>query len=123
MQHGDLTHMEIPADDVDRAKHFYAELFGWRFQTAPGFDAYHMFVTPAGEDAVGGAIGKRGEMAPERMRTYVNVSSIDELLPRVSELGGRVAESKREVAGMGWYAVLEDSEGNEIAVWESLPRG
>lgn len=123
MQHGDLTHMEIPADDVDRAKRFYGELFGWSFQTAPGFETYHMFVTPAGEEAMGGAIGKRGEMAPERMRTYVNVDSIESLVSKVAGLGGRVTEEKREVPGMGWFAVLEDSEGNEIAIWESARRG
>jgi uncharacterized protein len=123
MQHGDLTHLEIPADDVDRAKRFYGDLFGWSFQTAPGFESYHLFLTPAGQEAMGGAIGKRGEMAPERMRNYVNVASIDALLPRVADLGGRVVEAKREVPGMGWYAVLEDSEGNEIAVWETAQRG
>lgn len=123
MQHGDLTHLEIPADDVERAQRFYGDLFGWSFQTVPGFDGYHLFLTPAGDGAMGGAIGKRGEMAPERMRTYVNVTSIDELLPKVGEAGGRVVEEKQEVPGMGWFAVLEDSEGNEIAVWESAQAG
>lgn len=123
MQHGDLTHMEIPADDLDRAKRFYGELFGWTFQAVPGFETYHLFATPAGEDAIGGAIGKRGESAPERMRTYVNVDSIEAVVPRVTDLGGRVATEKTEVPGQGWFVVLEDSEGNEIAIWESAPRG
>ena len=119
MQHGDFTHIEIPADDPARAKAFYAGLLGWAFQEVPGFEGYHMFTTPAGEEGVGGAIGKRGEMAPEKLRTYVWVDSIDETLPRVAELGGSVVEPKREVPGMGWYAVLNDSEGNEIAIWET----
>lgn len=123
MQHGDFTHVEIPADDTDRAKRFYADLFGWSMQEMPGFPGYHLFTTPAGQDGVGGAIGARGQAAPERMRTYVHVSSIDELLPRVTQLGGTVTGEKREVPGQGWYAVLEDSEGNEIAIWEPAPRG
>jgi hypothetical protein len=119
MQHGDFTHIEIPADDPARARAFYAGLLGWTFQEVPGFEGYHMFTTPAGEEGVGGAIGKRGEMAPEQLRTYVWVDSIDETLPRVAELGGSVVGAKREVPGMGWYAVLNDSEGNEIAIWET----
>ena len=123
MQHGDFTHVEIPADDADRAKRFYSELFGWSFQDIPGFEGYHLFTTAAGEEAVGGAVGKRGESAPETMRTYVRVDSIDATLPKIAGLGGSVIEEKREVPGQGWYAVFRDSEGNELALWESLPRG
>ncbi|HYG72364.1 MAG TPA: VOC family protein, partial [Actinomycetota bacterium] len=77
----------------------------------------------AGSDAMGGAIGRRGESAPDRMRTYVLVNSIEEVLPRVADLGGRVSAERTEVPGQGWFAVLEDSEGNEIAIWESANRG
>lgn len=123
MQHGDLTHFEIPADDPDRAKRFYGDLFDWRFQDVPGFEGYHLFTTPVGQEGMGGAIGKRGESAPDEMRTYVNVDSVDATLPRVAELGGRVIEEKAEVPGQGWYAVIEDTEGNRIALWESARRG
>lgn len=122
MQHGDFTHVEIPADDPERAQRFYADLFGWTFQEVPGYEGYHLFLTPTGQDGVGGAIGRRGQSAPDRMRSYVQVDSIDDLLPRVADIGGRVTEGKREVPGQGWYAVLEDSEGNEIAVWQSAGR-
>jgi hypothetical protein len=123
MQHGDFTHLEIPADDPGRAKAFYQAAFGWSFPPEiPGFEGYHMFTTPAGEDALGGAIGKRGQMAPENLRVYVNVHSVEEALKRVAELGGTVVEPKAEVPGQGWYGVFADTEGNELAVWESAPR-
>lgn len=80
-----------------------------------------MFTTPAGQDGTAGAIGKRGEMAPEKLRAYVNVDSIDDTIARVAELGGTVADAKAEVPGTGWFAVLTDTEGNEIALWESNP--
>jgi uncharacterized protein len=123
MKHGDFTHIEIPADDTERAKRFYGEMFGWSFDQPPGFEGYFMFTTPAGQEGLGGAIGKRGEMAPEKVRSYVHVDSIDATLPKVTELGGSVVEEKREVPGQGWYAVFVDTEGNELALWESTPRG
>jgi uncharacterized protein len=124
MQHGDFTHVEIPADDPGRAKRFYEEVFGWTFPPEiPGFEGYHMFTTPAGQEGVGGAIGKRGESAPEKLRSYVHVDSIDATLPRIAELGGTVVEAKSEVQGQGWYAVFADTEGNELALWEAAPRG
>jgi predicted enzyme related to lactoylglutathione lyase len=119
MQHGDFTHIEIPADEPERAKSFYAGLFGWGFQDVPGFERYHLFTTPAGENGVGGAIGKRGETAPSRLRAYIGVDSVDETLRKVTELGGTVIEGKLEVPGQGWYAVITDTEGNEIALWET----
>lgn len=123
MKHGDFTHIEIPADDTERARHFYTELFGWQYAPeAPGFEGYHMFQTSAGDDGMAGAIGKRGQMAPEKLRVYVNVDSIDATAAKVAGLGGTVVEGKAEVPGMGWYAVLNDTEGNEIALWESNPR-
>ena len=123
MQHGDLTHFEIPADDPDRARRFYGGLFPWTFQDVPGFEGYHLFTTPVGPDGMGGAIGKRGESAPDQLRTYVNVDSIDATLPKVSQLGGTIVAEKAEVPGQGWFAVIQDTEGNEIALWESAPRG
>jgi uncharacterized protein len=119
MQHGEFTHIEIPADDTERARRFYGELFGWTFAPdSPGFEGYHLFTTPAGEEGTAGAIGKRGEMAPDKLRVYVNVDSIDETIGKVAGAGGSVVDAKAEVPGMGWYAVLADSEGNEIALWE-----
>lgn len=32
-----IVHFEIPADDVERAKKFYQQLFGWEIQ-APQFE-------------------------------------------------------------------------------------
>lgn len=123
MQHGDFTHIEVPADDPARARRFYADVFGWNFaDDIPGFEGYHLFTTPAGQQGMGGAIGKRGEMAPERVRAYIEVDSIDETLGKITERGGTVAAEKTEVSGMGWFAVFTDPEGNEMAIWESLPR-
>ncbi len=122
MRHGDFTHIEVPADDPARARQFYAEIFGWTFaDDIPGYEGYHLFTTPAGEQGMGGAIGKRGEMAPDRVRAYIEVTSIEETLSKVTERGGTVVADKAEVSGMGWFAVFTDTEGNEMAVWESLP--
>ena len=48
--------------------------------------------------------------------------SVDASLQRATDLGGSVVEPKSEVPGPGWYGIFRDPEGNELAVWESLPR-
>ena len=40
MPKGEYTHIEIPADDLDRAKRFYSEVFGWELASMGGFEDY-----------------------------------------------------------------------------------
>jgi predicted enzyme related to lactoylglutathione lyase len=121
MAHGQITHIEFPADDVERARQFYSELFGWDFREMPGFTGYYLFSTGSAE--AGGAVGKRGESVGDKLRIYVEVDEIDDLLPRVPGLGGKVVTAKTDIPGQGWYAVLEDSEGSEVALYQGGGNG
>ena len=121
MATGEYTHIEIPADDVARAKSFYEGLFGWQFTDMPGYEGYSLYTTPAGRDSVGGAVGQRGVTAPNAIRNYVGVDSVDDSVAKVESLGGRTVQPKAEVPGQGWYAVVADTEGNEFALWQAAP--
>lgn len=118
MAHGELTHFDIPADDLGRATRFYADLFGWDIAVTPQFPDYGLFESGPGD--TGGGLGIRGVTAPDRPRMYFLVDSIDAALPKVQALGGTVVVDKEEVPGHGWYAAITDSEGNEIGLWEGL---
>ena len=120
MAHGQITHIEFPADDTARAQAFYKGLFGWDFQAMPGFDAYFLF-NPGSIDSAGGAVGQRGEATGDKLRIYVTVDSIDDALAKVPGLGGKVTTPKEEIQGQGWYAVVQDSEGSEVGLYENLP--
>lgn len=122
MAHGDFNHLEIPADDPQRAKRFYGELFGWSFRDMEGFPDYFLFNTPAGQGA-GGAVGRRNVNTRAQTIQYVELDSIDDALAKVADLGGQVLTPKSDVPGQGWYAIVADSEGNEIGLWETSPSG
>jgi predicted enzyme related to lactoylglutathione lyase len=117
MAHGQITHIEIPADDVERARRFYRELFGWQTADIEGMPGYFLF--SFGEiKSAGGAIGKRGESIAAQLRNYIEVDAIDPVLARVPELGGKVKTTRTEIAGQGWFAVIDDSEGTELGLFE-----
>jgi hypothetical protein len=122
MAHGDLGHFEIPADDIERAKRFYAELFGWEFKAEDAMPDYHGFTTPSLEVRAGGAIGKRGEGLGDQPRQYISVDNVEETLRRVPELGGIVIQERAEVPDMGYWAVITDTEGNELGIWEDISK-
>lgn len=115
MAHGDITHIEIPAEDIPRAKAFYGSVFGWDIQELPGYEDYPMWRAPNGVS--GGGLTPRTEnlTAP---RSYVEVDSIDDALATIVELGGRVVEPKAPISDTSWYAVFEDLDGNALALYE-----
>ncbi len=115
-----IVHFDIPADDVERARKFYTELFGWKIERTPGPMEYWMISTTEdqNENAVNGAMMKR--ILPEPgYRNYIAVSSVEEYAAKVKKLGGRVVLPKMAVPGLGYFAVCLDTENNCFAIWET----
>jgi len=112
----DITHIEIPADDLDRAKQFYAAVAGWEFGEMDGFPDYLLFRT--GETS-GGGIGTRGGSVGSVIRLYLNVASLEDAVAAAEANGGSVITPPTAITGMGRYAAVTDSEGNEIGLWEN----
>jgi uncharacterized protein len=116
---GSLVHFELPADDTDRAREFYGELFGWTYREPQGPIEYHMLeegIEPAGAIYPTQA-GEKGAII------YFDTDDIDGTVERVNELGGS-AEDKQPIPGIGWYARCEDTEGNPFSLFqadESVP--
>jgi uncharacterized protein len=115
MAHGEINHIEFPADDPERAMRFYTAVAGWQFSTVEGMPDYWVFRYA---DGFGGAVGKRGVSTGERIRDYIEVASIEDALAAGEQNGGVVTEPKTEIPGMGWYAVMIDPEGTEIGLFQ-----
>jgi predicted enzyme related to lactoylglutathione lyase len=115
-----MNHLEIPADDAARARKFYEGLFGWETSEMPEYPNYFLFRLDPIERA-GGAIGIRNQSTGPQLRLYISVDSIDESLPKVTALGGKIVEPKTDIPGQGWYAVIDDTEGNQIGLYETAP--
>jgi predicted enzyme related to lactoylglutathione lyase len=115
MAHGDITHIDIPCDDLDRAKSFYSGVFGWDINEVPGYEGYPMWQAPNGIS--GGGLASRA-MGLTQPRSYVQVDSIDDALATVSRLGGTVVMDKSPISPTSWWAAFEDTEGNQIGLYE-----
>jgi uncharacterized protein len=129
-----IVHFEIPADDVERAKKFYTNLFGCNIEKlhnsagdsqltslATGQPIEYWRITTTndkGNKGLGGGIMKR-QMPEHHITNYVGVNSVDEYSSKVEKLGGRVFAPKHAVPGMGYFALCSDTENNVFAIWES----
>jgi uncharacterized protein len=110
-----IVHVEVPAKDPGALCSFYSALFGWRFETAPGMDNYHMASTVPGEMAHGFAIYPKEGQA--QLTNYVGVESVSTAAADVERLGGTVVH-RFTVPGMGHGAVTLDPEGNSLGLWQ-----
>ena len=118
-----VVHFEIPADDVERAKKFYGEIFGWKIEkySGPFFMDYWMIATAAeGEKALEGGMMQR-QHPQQAITIYIDVPSVDEYVAKVTNLGGQVVFPKMAVPGMGYLAVCLDPENNQFGLWEDNP--
>lgn len=117
---GVMNHIEFPADDVERAKRFYAAVAGWEYQEMPGYGGYWLFRTGEG---TGGAIGVRGTAAPEKLRVYITIDDVEAALAAAVANGGTQVDEIQDVPGQGRFATVRDPEGNEVGLWENVAAG
>ena len=112
-----IVHFEVPADDVERARKFYQDLFGWKIEPAEG--GYNLI--NVGEPGPGGGMMQR--QAPgQGITVYINVESVDDYSKKIQSLGGTIVMPKTPVPTMGYFAVFMDTEGNALALWEVNPQ-
>ncbi|NNM45283.1 VOC family protein [Knoellia koreensis] len=117
MPHGDITHIDIPVTDMDRAKGFYSGLFGWEIAAPPGYEDYPMWRAP--NQISGGGLAPRAE-GFETPRSYVEVDSIDDAVAKAKDSGGTVVMEKSPISETSWYAVIADPDGNNIGLYEGV---
>ncbi len=122
-----VVHFEIPVDDLERAKAFYASVFGWGVQTLPEMDYTTAMTTAVDETtqmplepgAINGGLMRRSDTTPAPVIT-IQVDAIDEALKRIEAEGGGTVQPRTEIPGMGAFAYFTDSEGNVVGLWETL---
>ena len=121
-----IAYFEIPADNVDRAKHFYKNLLGWKIEPikTPTMDLKSMEAIQYNEITLGeptlGTINMGGlykRQGDETIKNYVMVDDIDKVVAKVEKLGGKIIMPKFMIKGVGLVALLQDTEGNGFGVW------
>jgi predicted enzyme related to lactoylglutathione lyase len=117
-------HFEIQADDAERAKKFYEEVFGWKIDKTSMPDVamdYWMIVTGEGP-GINGGLYKRSDN-PRKITTFdctIQVNDIDKVIEAIKANGGKISpfegKEKWEMKGLGWFSRGEDSEGNIFGI-------
>jgi predicted enzyme related to lactoylglutathione lyase len=115
--------VDLQTTDVDAAKAFYAELFGWSFDDMPnpGGGVYSMALT-AGE-TVAAVASQSPEMTehhvPPMWNTYIAVDDVDATSAKVAAAGGRSMMEPFDVTEAGRMAWVADPAGAAVGLWQA----
>lgn len=103
---------ELLTTDVESAKGFYGELFGWTFKGMPMPDGSTYWIAEAGEVGVGGMMKKPEEVpAPAFWSAYVSVDDVDATVARALAAGGQSPMPTMDLEGVGRMGVVIDPGG------------
>ena len=118
---GRIVHFEIHVDDMERAKKFYGEVFGWTFEDWSDYAGMPYFGATTGdanELGINGALMQRRGTTPESGQALngytctMGVEDYDSTETKILNLGGRIALPKHALPGMAWQGYYIDTEGN-----------
>ncbi|PIC56687.1 glyoxalase [Sporosarcina sp. P12(2017)] len=122
---GRLVHFEIHVDDMERAKTFYGEVFGWTFQDWSEYAGMPYCGAVTGDDhepGVNGALMQRQGPPPERNQALngyactMGVANYDSTEEKILSNGGSLAMPKYALPGMAWQGYYLDTEGNIFGI-------
>ncbi len=118
-----LIHFDVKADDVERAKSFYQNVFGWeitQLMTADknGFDYWGVTTREPGTPGINGGLMKRTTESLNYECT-IQVDDIDKAIADIKSNGGTITREKSELPGVGFMASAKDSEGNPIGLMQA----
>lgn len=113
-----VVHFEIPVEDPERARDFYAGVFGWEFE---GWGEFPYWLASTGSDdepGIDGALAGRSDVHAAPV-VVVAVPSVDDALQRAEAGGAQTVTAKQTIPGIGYSGYLRDPEGNVVGVFEA----
>jgi uncharacterized protein len=118
-----IAHFEIFADDVERARRFYEQAFGWRFEVGGPPDFYHIITGAPVEHGISrGLIAKRRGSAAQgpinSFRCTISVTSIRDSVAAIEAAGGKLRSAVIDIPEVGKVVEFADTEGNIVCAMQ-----
>ena len=114
-----IVHFNICADQPERARHFYEEAFAWKFTPLPQMN-YYLIETKdiKARKGIGGGMYPRDDPKAPGVVNFIGVESLDEMIDKITALGGTVITPRHVVPNWGYFAVCTDTENNQFGIFE-----
>lgn len=117
-QQGMFSWNELLAKDVEGAKSFYTQLFGWEAEDSTS-DGNTYTVFKIGDEQVAGLMAmppQAQEMgAPPFWGCYVTVDDVDATAEKAQQLGATILAPPMDAGGVGRFCLIQDPQGAVIS--------
>jgi len=99
---------ELMTPDIEGARAFYKNLFGWNLKVSPEYTEIDL-----GSTGIGGMMHITPEMQgmPTAWTPYICVADADATVEKIKSLGGKVYMGPHEIPNTGRFAVCGDPQG------------
>jgi len=114
--HGVPSWVDMGSPDLQASLTFYTSLFGWEGQDMGEEAGHYTIVSKNGKQVAG--IGPAQDPGPPRWTTYINVEDADAVTKMAESAGGEVVVAPMSVMTAGRMAVIKDTTGAYISVWQ-----
>lgn len=112
-----VVHFEIPVEDADRARDFYADTFGWEL-AGFGDEGYWLATTgEEGERGIDGALISGSELHASPV-IIIGVEDLGDAVDRAASNGATILLERQTIPGVGYSAYLRDPEDNVIGLFQ-----
>jgi predicted enzyme related to lactoylglutathione lyase len=113
---GRFVWRDLLTKDVNAAKKFYGDLFGWRFENTKRNDRPYVLAR-SGSTLVGGIVDVSSIAdAGSQWLSFMSVSDVDKTVALVQSGGGKVLAEPREVGKLARAAVVTDPQGAPLGL-------
>jgi uncharacterized protein len=114
--------MDLLTSDTERARAFYAEVFGWGAgEAAEQFGGYFMFMRDGAP--VAGCMpkvpGMPGGDGPDTWSVYLSTEDTKSTVEAALAHGGALREGPMDIADLGVEAVLYDPSAASVGAWQA----
>jgi len=119
---GTLCWADLSTSDVDRAKKFYSDLFGWTISAGEKDTSGYLHIQN-GNDFIGGIppAKYRNPNVPPHWLSYFLVGDCDASAAKAKQLGGTTHMDPSTMEGVGRMAVIADPQGAVFSIFQPLP--
>lgn len=116
--HGALTWLDLSTPDLEGARRFYRQVFGWEYlDIGEQFGHYH-YALANGRPAAG--LGQQQPGAPASRLWTIFLASAAGDAERVTAFGGRIVVEPMTVGDAGKMTVCADPSGALFGLWQPI---
>lgn len=114
-----VIHFEIPAENPEKSRTFYSNVFGWKFNQM-GEEQYWLAKTGEnGEHGIDGAIMKRRD-PNQPVTNNIQVNNLEGTIKQIEENGGQIVVEKMHIPNTGDLAFFKDPDGNVFGIMQPV---